>query len=159
MIVAKLKLSPRWIWTYLYWDWKSRLIHQFTVTFNLFDLRWIIFPAGYWLQLICTVSAGTAAAFVKSLLAVGAGEASRAVAVVPARVCLHAGSPVKTWPVCTSHGADLAVLPIETLRACTRIIVHQILERRRKERRLYHHRPGNSSDDSDEDELTRNTKQ
>lgn len=157
MIVAKLKLSPRWIWTYLYWDWKSDLIHSFTVTFNLFDLRWIIFLAGYWLQLICTVSAGAAAAFVKSLLAVGAGEASRAVAAVTARVCLHAGSPVKTWPICTSHGTDLAVLPIETLRACTRIIVHQILERRREERRLYHHRPGKNSDDYDEDEL-RNTK-
>lgn len=78
--------------------------------------------------MICTINAGAAAAFVNSLLAVGASEAHRAVAAVPASVGLHTGSPIKTRPVGTSHGTDLAVLPIETLRARAGIVVHQILE-------------------------------
>lgn len=64
-----------------------------------------------------TVSTGVAAAFVVSLLAVGAHEAGRAAAAVAAHDVLHAGPSVETRSVRTLHGTDLAVLPVEALRA------------------------------------------
>lgn len=91
-----------------------------------------------WFRWICTVSAGVAAASAKPLLAVGAGVASWAVAAVAARALLHAGPSVKTRPVCACHGTDFTVLSVEALRARTRIIVQQILERR-KEREYEEH--------------------
>ena len=84
--------------------------------------------------MICTVSAGVAAASVDPLLAVGARVAGRAAADVPAGVFFHASPSVEARPVCTRHGADLAVLPVEALRARARIIIHQILEGRRRKR-------------------------
>lgn len=77
--------------------------------------------------MVRTISAGVAAASVDSLLAVGAGEPGRAAAAVTAGHILHAGSSIKTRPVGARHGADLAVLPVEALRARTGIIALQIL--------------------------------
>lgn len=82
--------------------------------------------------MVRTISARVAAASVYPLLAVGARVPRRAAAAVPTGDVLDAGSTVKTWPICTGHSADLAVLPVEALRACTRIIVHQILEERQE---------------------------
>lgn len=67
--------------------------------------------------MVRTVSAGVAAASVDPLLAVGAREPGRAAAAVPAGDVLDAGPFVKTRPVGARHGADLAVLPVEALRA------------------------------------------
>lgn len=84
--------------------------------------------------MVHTISAGVAAASVDPLLAVGACISGRTAAAVPAGNILHAGSSVKTRPICAGHGADLAVLPVEALRACARIVVHHILEERREEK-------------------------
>lgn len=80
-----------------------------------------------------TVSAGVAAASVAPLLAVGAHEAGRAAAAVAAGHVLLAGSSVETWPVRARHGADLAVLPVEALRAGARVVIDQVLRRKRGE--------------------------
>lgn len=81
-----------------------------------------------------TISAGVAAAFVMPLLAVGAHEAEWAVAAVTTCNILHAGSSIKTWPICTRHCADLTVLPVEALRARARIVIHQILKEKQEEK-------------------------
>lgn len=80
-----------------------------------------------------TVSAGVAAAFVKLLLTVGAGVPGCTATAVPSANVLNAGPCVITRFVRARHGADRTVLPIETLRARTGIIVHQILEEIRGE--------------------------
>lgn len=79
------------------------------------------------LQLVRTVSAGVAAASVDSLLTVGASEPGRAAAAVTAGGVLDAGSSIETRPVGARHGADLAVLAVEALRARTGVITLQIL--------------------------------
>lgn len=84
------------------------------------------------LQMVRTISARVAAASVYPLLAVGAGVPRRAAAAVPTGDILDASSTIKAWPICTGHSTDLAVLSIEALRACTRIIVHQILKERQE---------------------------
>lgn len=86
--------------------------------------------------MVRTVSAGVAAASVEPLLAVGAREPGRAKAAVPAGCTLDAGSSVKTRIVVTRHGADLTVLPVETLRTLARVVVLQILEEENQVRRV-----------------------
>lgn len=49
-------------------------------------------------------------------------------AAVPAVDTLHTRSSMKTRPICTSHGADLTVLPVEALWTRTQKVVHHILE-------------------------------
>lgn len=85
--------------------------------------------------MVRTVSAGVAAASVDSLLTVGAGEPGRAAAAVTAGGVLDAGSSIETRPVGARHGADLAVLAVETLRARTGVITLQILGEKPKRRR------------------------
>lgn len=75
-----------------------------------------------------TVSAGVAAASVPPLLAVGPGEAERTEAAVAAGGVLQAGSSVEARPVCTGHGADLTVLPVEALRTGAGVVVDLVLE-------------------------------
>lgn len=85
--------------------------------------------------MVRTVSAGVAAASVDSLLTVGAGEPGRAAAAVTAGGVLDAGSSIETRPVGAGHGADLAVLAVEALRARTGVITLQILGEKPKRRR------------------------
>ncbi len=84
-------------------------------------------------RLVRTVSAGVAAAPAVPHLTVGACEPWRAAAAVPTSIVLIAGSSIKARAICTLHGADLTVLPVEALRARTRVIVHQILEEKQCE--------------------------
>lgn len=79
-----------------------------------------------------TVSAGVAAAFVVPLLAVGTHEAGRAAAAVTAGRIFLTGASVETWPVRASHCTAFTVLPIEALRACAGVVIHQILERKQE---------------------------
>lgn len=81
-----------------------------------------------------TISAGVAAAFVNPLLAVGASVPGCTTTAVPSGNVLNAGPCIITWSVRARHGADRTVLPVETLRARTGIIVHQILEEIREEK-------------------------
>lgn len=80
-----------------------------------------------------TISAGVAAAFVVPLLAVGTREADGAAAAVTASGIFLTGASVETWPVRASHRTAFTVLPIEALRACAGIVIHQILERKQEE--------------------------
>lgn len=79
------------------------------------------------LSWFCTVRAGVAAAAVDPFLAIGAHVPDWAAAAVSSTGFLHTGSSIKTRPISACHGTDLTVLPVETLRACTRVIVLQIL--------------------------------
>lgn len=81
-----------------------------------------------------TISTGVAAAFVMSLLTVGAHEPGWTAAAVTTGRVFHAGSTIKTRVVRTRHSTDLAVLPIEALRTHAQIVVHQILEKKRGEK-------------------------
>ncbi|TNN71032.1 hypothetical protein EYF80_018693 [Liparis tanakae] len=62
---------------------------------------------------------------------IGARVAGQAAAAVAARRVLHAGPSVETRAVGARHGADLAVLAVEALRALARVVVLQILVARR----------------------------
>lgn len=86
--------------------------------------------------MICTVSAGPAAASVRPLLAVGPGEPGRTSAAVATGVGLHAASSVKARSVRAPHAAGLAVLPVEALRTGAAVAVQQILQGRRERRNL-----------------------
>lgn len=77
-----------------------------------------------------TVSTGVAAASVDFLLAVGAHVTSRATAGVSTGSLLQAGSSIEAGSVSAGHIADLAVLPVEALRTCAGVIIHQILRRK-----------------------------
>ena len=74
-----------------------------------------------------TVSAGVAAAAVHLFLTVGAHVGSGAAAGVAARHQRRAGAPVEAGPVCTRHGTNLTVLPVETLRALAGIVAFLVL--------------------------------
>lgn len=84
------------------------------------------------LQQVHTIGTGVAVTFAVPLLAVGAGEVRGAVAHVAAREVLQAGAAVETRVVGAGHGADLAVLPVEALRAGARVLVHQVLAEKRE---------------------------
>lgn len=84
-----------------------------------------------------TVSTGVAAASVNPLFTVGACVPEWAAAAVPTSNVLHASSSIKTRPIGTCHGTDFTVLSIETLRARTRVIVHQILEKKQEEKTIF----------------------
>lgn len=79
-----------------------------------------------------TISTGVAAASVDFLLTVGAHVTRRAEARVARSSLLRAGPSIEAGPIGTGHIADLAVLPVEALRACAGVIIHQILRRRSK---------------------------
>ena len=72
------------------------------------------------------------AAAVQLLLAVGAGVAGGAATHVAPRHRLHAGATVKAGPVGAGHRDDLAVLAVEALGTCARIVVLQVLVDGRK---------------------------
>lgn len=74
-----------------------------------------------------TVQAWPVAAAVQLLFTVGAGVIRRASAGVASGHRLHTGAAVKTGTVCTRHGNDLTVLPIESLRASAGVVVLQVL--------------------------------
>ncbi len=79
-----------------------------------------------------TISTGVAAAPVDFLLAVGAHVTSRAAAGVSTGSLLHAGSSTEAGSVGAGHSDDFTVLPVEALRACAGVIIHQILRRKTK---------------------------
>lgn len=79
-----------------------------------------------------TISTGVAAAPVDFLLTVGARVTGRAEAGVATGFLFHAASSIEAGSVGTGHGADLAVLAVEALRACAGVIVHQVLRRKSK---------------------------
>lgn len=74
-----------------------------------------------------TISTGVAAAAVQSLLTVGARVALWAAAAVATGRVLHTGSSVEARSVCTRHGADLTVGPVEALRARAHVTVYHVL--------------------------------
>lgn len=74
-----------------------------------------------------TVQTGSVAAAVQLLLTVGASVAGGAAAGVASGRGLHTGAAIEARPVCTRHGNDLAVLPIEALRAGAGVVVLQVL--------------------------------
>lgn len=64
-----------------------------------------------------TVQTGPVAAAVQLLLAVGSSVTGRAAAGVASGHRLNTGATVEAGPICACHGNDLAVLPVESLRA------------------------------------------
>lgn len=79
-----------------------------------------------------TISTGVAAASVVFLVTVGAHVTRKAEAGVARRSLHRAGPSIVAGPVGTGHTADLAVFPIESLRARAGVIIHLILRRKSK---------------------------
>lgn len=76
-----------------------------------------------------TISTRCVAAVIHFLLAVGSSVARRTGTAV-AVVLLCAGPAVKAWGISTPHGAVLAVLPGESLRAATRVAINHVLKKK-----------------------------
>lgn len=79
-----------------------------------------------------TIGTGVTAAPVDFLLTVGAHVTDKTVAGVATGPLFCTGSSIEAGSIGTGHSADLAVLPIEALRACAGVIVHQVLRRKSK---------------------------
>lgn len=79
-----------------------------------------------------TIGTGVTAAPVDFLLTVGAHVTGKAAAGVATGPLFCTGSSIEAGSVGTGHSADLTVLPIEALRACAGVIVHQVLRRKSK---------------------------
>lgn len=78
-------------------------------------------------QALSAVHARPVTAAVKLLLTVGASVAGWAAAGVSSGHCLHTGPAVKAGAISARHGNDLTVFTIESLRACARVVILQII--------------------------------
>ena len=81
-----------------------------------------------------TIGAGSGRAVVDLLLAVEACVSCGALAEVASVGVVSTAASIGTGPVCTRHGAQLAVVAIETVRASAGICVLQILRREKIEK-------------------------
>lgn len=78
--------------------------------------------------MLLTISTRLTAAAVHFLLTVGSSVAHRAGTAVASTALLTAGPPVEAWAISTLHSAHLTVLPIETLWAAARVVIHHVLK-------------------------------